>query len=275
MLKHEDVDAVNGPVRGWLRKRRIPLQDYWNLSPHGRNTLACGGIKRIEKKELGEASAILPQLRDGDIIKVNASHPPVRQDFSCAHELGRTVLSELKLEACLEEVEFRTFNLQADRIARAKARERLCDDAAAELLMPEMVFSKYLSGFGVSINSIERLASIFRVAIQAAAIRIAEVSAEPCIALLWLSRPLTKSKALRLAWHVGPGKELRGKTNYAPVHTLVSHSSTLYRAHEGETLVKSWKLFMFGASTKRCPMESKGFGRKEKRYVISLAFPGR
>jgi len=232
------------------------------------------GIKRIEKADLGEASAILLKLRDGDIIKVNATHSPVRQNFSCAHEIGHALLSELKLEPRLEEAEFRTFNPQADRMERAKARERLCDAAATELLMPEIVFKKYLSSLGASINSIERLANIFRVSIQAAAIRIAEVSAEPCIALLWLSRPLAKSKALRLAWHVGPGKKLSGKTNYAPVNMLVRHTSTLYKAYEGETLVKSWKLFRLGSSTKRCPMESKGFGHKEKRYVISLAFPG-
>jgi len=233
------------------------------------------GIKRIEKTDLGEASAVLLKLHDGDIIKVNATHAPVRQNFSCAHEIGHILLSELRLEPSLEEIEFRTFNPQAQRIARARARERLCDAAATELLMPEMVFKKYLSGSGVSINSIERLANIFRVSVQAAAIRIAEASAEPCIALLWLSRPGNKSKALRLAWHVGPGNKSTGKANYAPVHTLVRHTSTLYRAYQGETPVKSWKLFRFGTATKRCPMESRGFGREERRYVISLAFPDR
>ena len=232
-------------------------------------------IKRIEKTDLGEVGAVLLRFHGGYVIKVNQKHNLARQNFSCAHEIGHTLLSELRLEPSLEDVEFRTFNPQAQRIARARARERLCDAAATELLMPEMVFKKYLSGFGVSINSIERLANIFRVSVQAAAIRIAEASAEPCIALLWLSRPLTKAKALRLAWHAGPGKKSTGKANYAPVHTLVRHTSTLYGAYQGENLVKSWKLFRFGTATKRCPMESKAFGREERRYVISLAFPDR
>lgn len=233
------------------------------------------GIKRIEKADLGEVGAVLLRFRGAQVIKVNQTHNLGRQNFSCAHEIGHALLSELKLEACLEEVEFRTFNPQAHAIARAKARERLCDAAATELLMPEMAFRKYLSGFGVSINSVKWLANIFRVSVQAAAFRIAEVSAEPCIAVLWLSRPGKKCKALRLSRRVGPGKKLRGEANYMPVHTLVSHTSTLYKAYEDETLVKSWKLFTFGTVTKRCPMESKGFGRKDKRYVISLAFPAR
>ena len=232
-------------------------------------------IKRIEKTDLGEVGAVLLRFHGGYVIKVNQKHNLARQNFSCAHEIGHTLLSELRLEPSLEDVEFRTFNPQAQRIARARAKERLCDAAATELLMPEMVFKKYLSGFAVSINSIERLANIFRVSVQAAAIRIAEASAEPCIALLWLSRPGNKSKALRLAWHVGPGNKSTGKANYAPVHTLVRHTSTLYRAYQGETLVKSSNLFRFGTATKRCPMESRGFGREERRYVISLAFPGR
>jgi len=230
------------------------------------------GIKEIVKADLGEVSAVLLRFHDGDIIKVNANHPPVRQNFSCAHEIGHTLLSELKLEPCIEDIEFRTFNPQARARARARAKERLCNAAATELLMPEMVFKKYLSGFGVSINLIERLASIFRVSVQAAAIRIAEVSIEPCVALLWRR---TKSKALQLAWRVGPGGKSRGKAYYIPVHTHVRCPSTLHKAYQYDSPVKSFKLFKLDNVIKRLPMESKGFGRGDARRVISLAFLGR
>jgi hypothetical protein len=176
------------------------------------------GIKRIEKADLGEVSAILIKLYDGDVIRVNQNHNSARQNFSCAHEIGHALLSELNLELCVEEAEFRTFNPQAQAIAGARTRERLCDAAATELLMPEIVFKKYLLALGASISSIESLANIFRVSIRAAAIRIAEVSTEPCIALLWHPQPGTKSKALRLAWHIGPGNRSGGKHNYVPKH---------------------------------------------------------
>jgi len=233
------------------------------------------GIKRIEKVDLGEVSAILLKLHDGDVIRVNQNHNLTRQNFSCAHEIGHALLSELNLEPCIEDVEFRTFNPQAHALARAKARERLCDAAATELLMPEAVFKKYLSGFGISIKSLEWLADIFRVSISSTAIRIAEVSAEPCIALLWHPRPRTKSKALRLAWRVGPGKKSRGKANYMPVHTLVKRTSILYKAYQHDDPVKCHKLFRLDAGVKRLPVESKGFGSGEMRHVISLAFPDR
>ncbi len=230
------------------------------------------GIKKFVKADLGELSAVLLRFHDGYVIKVNEKHNLARQNFSCAHEIGHALLSELKIELCIEDVEFRTFNPQAPAIARARAKERLCNVAAAELLMPEMVFKKYLSGFGVSINSIEWLANIFRVSISSTAIRIAELSTEPCIALLWRPQPGTKSKALRLAWHIGPGNRSRIKVNYVPKHTLARHTSTLYKAYQYDSLVKCRKDFRLDAGIKHILVESKGFGRGEARYVISLAF---
>jgi len=233
------------------------------------------GIKRIEKADLGQVSAILIKLHDGDVIRVNQMHNLARQNFSCAHEIGHALLSELNLELCIEEAEFRTFNPQAEAMAGAKTRERLCDAAATELLMPEIVFKKYLSSLGACINSIESLANIFRVSISSTAIRIAELSAEPCIVLLWRQRPGTKSKVLRLAWRVGPGKKSKGKADYMPVHTLARHTSTLYKAYQYDNPVKCHKSFEIDGSVKRLPIESKGFGSGEMRYVISLAFPNR
>ena len=232
------------------------------------------GIK-IAKADLGETSAVLLRFHDGPVIKVNQNHNPARQNFSCAHEIGHTLFGELKLERYIQDIEYRTFNPQGHAKARATARERLCDIAATELLMPEFAFRRYLSGFGVSINSIERLSNIFRVSIRAAAWRIAEVSTEPCITLLWQPWLKTKSKGLRLAQRMGPGIKSRGKANYMPVHTLVRHTSTLYKSYQDNSPVKSSKLFKLDNVVKRLPMESKGFGRDETRYVISLAFPDR
>ncbi|MFC2067222.1 ImmA/IrrE family metallo-endopeptidase [Chloroflexota bacterium] len=222
------------------------------------------GIKRIVRTNLGDTSAVLLKLCDGDIIKVNAHHPPSRQNFSCAHEVGHILLSELNIEPDISDIEFRTFNPQRERTARARARERLCDIAAGELLMPEMVFNKYLTNHGVGISTVELLANIFRVSFQSAAIRIAEVSTKPCIALKW-QRQRGKSKALQLAWP-------RSKNHYEPVHTPVRYPSALHKAYESDISVRCRRDFRHGKETKRLLMESKGFGRGENRYVISLAF---
>jgi hypothetical protein len=234
------------------------------------------GIKRVEKADLGEVSATLIRLSDGDVIRVNQNHNWARQNFSCAHEIGHVLLSELNLGPSIDDVEFRSFNPQAHAMATAKARERLCDAAATELLMPEAVFKKYLSGFGISINSLEWLAKIFRVSIRSTAIRIGEVSTEPCVALLWRLRPGTKSKALRLAWHVGPRNRPQGKSRYVPKQVLAGHASSLFKAYQSDRPVKSRKLFRLDGNIEQLiPIESRGFGHDEARYVISLAFPNR
>jgi hypothetical protein len=185
------------------------------------------------------------------------------------------LVSELGLESRLENVEFRTFDPQAQSKARAKAKERLCDIAAAELLMPESVFKRYLSDFDVSALSIERLARVFQASISATAIRIAEVSPEPCIALVWKHQPNNRSRGLRLAWCRGPGRNPSGKSHYTPVHLIAPNTSILYQAYKGNDLVKCRKLFKIDTIAKRLHMESKGSGKDDKRYVVSLAFLNR
>lgn len=230
------------------------------------------GIKEIVRMDLGQTSAVLLRVHDGSVIKVNQNQHPVRQNFSCAHEIGHALFGELKLEPYIQSIEYRTFNPQGERDARAAARERLCDAAATELLMPESVFKTYLSGLGASVKSVERLANIFRVSFQATAIRIAEISIEPCITLVWKPRLKAKAKSLELALRVGPGRSSRDKAKYIPVNIFAKNPSKLYEAFEYDKPVKSSKVFKIDSGTKRLPMESKGFGHAKTRYVLSLAF---
>ena len=223
------------------------------------------GIKNIVKAELGQTSGVLLRFSESYMIKVNKNHNLSRQNFSCAHEIGHILFNELGLEQYITKTEYRTFNPQAIRTKRAKDIEHLCDAAAAELLMPEMVFKKYLSSLGVGIGSIERLANTFRVSYQSAAIRIAEVSTEPCIALLWRRQKGKSTAPFRLVWPKDEG-------HYLPKHTPVRYPSTLHKAHESDTSVRCRRDFQRGKETKRLLMESKGFGRSENRYVISLAY---
>ena len=231
------------------------------------------GIKETVKTNLGEPSAVLIRSIGGHIIKVNANHHPVRQNFSCAHEIGHTLLDELEQETIKGRTEFRGLSPDIGR----KAKERLCEAAAAELLMPERVFREHLSRVGLSVSSIQRLARTFHVSIPATAIRIAEVSLEPCIAILWQPWSTRKSRRLRIRWCTGPGRRSPQRERYTPAQEYVTHreSSSLVKAYEGDCPVKSFRLFKLGNISKRCYTESQGFGHGKTRYVMSLAFPGR
>ena len=229
------------------------------------------GIKRIEKADLGQSSGVLLRLAEGQIIKVNQKDSIVRQNFSCAHEIGHILFNELKLAPYLREAEFR--NPKALGLS-TRIKERLCDTVAKELLMPEKVFIKYLSNLGVSINTIEYLSRFFCTSIQTTAIRVAEISNEHCIILVW-RKTGNKSQTLRLVWRVGPGGKSIGYNDYIPLQTRINHVSKLYEAFQTDNLIKGFKLFKINNAPQRLLMESKGFSFGEKRFVISLAFLNR
>ncbi len=228
------------------------------------------GIEKIVKQELGQLSGLLLKFNDRYVIKVNKNHNSSRQKFSCAHEIGHILFSELKLGHYIYTIEYRTFNPQGRDRARLTERERLCDAAAAELLMPESIFKKYLSNFGVSVYAIERLANIFKVSVRAATRRIAEISLEPCIALIWERQRIVKG--LRLTMCVGPGIESRLKAKYVPIHTNIRYPSSLHKAYEHGGVVKCYKKFWYGTKKVPLPLESKAFGYGDNRFVVSLAY---
>jgi Zn-dependent peptidase ImmA (M78 family) len=230
-------------------------------------------VTRIAEADLGKASGLLLKMRSGYLIKVNQNHHPVRKSFSCAHEIGHILFNELKLERYVQNIEYRTYNPQGETRIRSKVREHLCDAVATELLMPEQVFLEYLSSYGLSVNSVEQLAKVFRVSIPATAIRIAEISERPCIAVLWKDSSKYKPKTLRAAWYTGPGKELSMSSRYSPVTKQVEGTSSIYKAYLNDNTVISHQLFKSGNLNKNCRVESKRFGYNENRYVISLAFP--
>jgi Zn-dependent peptidase ImmA (M78 family) len=227
-------------------------------------------IKRIEKTDLGETDAMLLRLAEGYVIRVNSNHHPFRQNFSCAHEIGHTVLHELERRPSVDELELRALDLNMGR----RTKERLCDAFAAELLMPEPVFRRYLLRFGASVSSIEGLSGIFKVSIPAVAIRVSQISEEPCVAVLWRKCQKPRSKGFQLIWTSTPSSQ-HGGDYRTEERGYVRDPSALLRAYQGSCVIKSFKAFGLDSHKKRYYMESKGFGRDSARCVISLIFPQR
>ena len=223
------------------------------------------GIKKIDVTDLGDTSGILIRLNDGYVIKVNRNHSIKRQHFSCAHEIGHMLFDELGLIEYVRKIEYRTFNPINLVKIRGLARERLCDIAATELLMPEAIFKKHLLGFGLSISSIPLLSNVFKASIHAVALRIAEVCPESCVILQWQLWQRRGTKTLRLS-------NTKRKTYCTPVNSKVEPNSSVYKAFKTDDIVKSRQKFMIGNEKKYLSLESKGFGYGENRKVYSLVF---
>lgn len=228
-------------------------------------------IKQIVETDLGDMGAMLLRHNDGYLIKVNANDPMSRQNFSLAHEIGHILLDELSETSRLEPTEFRSFNPQGQRKAYVQAKERLCDRVATELLMPENIFRRYMEKLGLSIGSFERLSNIFKVSLQASAIRASEVSNNPCIVMMWKMNQ--HSKSMNLAWQTGAKVTKSKRDWYILVHKRVDYPSSLHTTFQKDGVVTCFKDFQTNKGDKRIPMECKGFGRGEARFVLSLALP--
>jgi Zn-dependent peptidase ImmA (M78 family) len=229
------------------------------------------GVKRIERIELGDTSALLLGEQDGYVIKVNMKQSFYRQNFSCAHEIGHTLLHQFEHQQSNGSIDFRIPCLSI----RQRDKERLCDMAAAELLMPRDVLEQHLSRLGTSVLAIEQLSRVFMVSKPAVAVRIAEVSQEPCIAIKWSHWQRQRSSGFVLVWLLGSGRQAHDGGYYIRERTSVRDPSALLKAYRCDEVVKSFRSFAFGGVKKRCHMESKGFGAGNMRYVVSLVFPER
>jgi hypothetical protein len=139
--------------------------------------------------------------------------------------------------------------------------------------MPEMIFEKYITKFGLSVGSIEALAKLFKVSFTATAIRMAEVSQNPCIAVLWNNGLHEKSNTLSVSWSLGPRKTNSSAIRFVPVKKQLDTTSAQYKAFVSDDIIISHQSFRHGNLNIPCRVESKKFGYNENKYVISLAFP--
>jgi Zn-dependent peptidase ImmA (M78 family) len=107
-------------------------------------------------------------------IEVRADRPHPRQRFTLAHEIAHVLLANNRQR----DVRLRKSSLDQD------SEERLCDWIAAAILMP-LEWIRPLSHRPMTLRQLRAVASAADVSLSAAAVRISEVGARPCILLRW------------------------------------------------------------------------------------------
>lgn len=96
-----------------------------------------------------------------------------RKRFAIAHELGHFELhSASQLVFCTEQ-DMLFWN-------ESKVEELQANEFAAEILMPEEIFKKYLKPGPPNIDTIKEIAKEFRTTLTATALRYVQLSKEPC-----------------------------------------------------------------------------------------------
>ena len=223
--------------------------------------------------------AMLVPLPEGYSVVIDEQAPDTRRDYSLAHELAHIML--LAMESSNEGLPMAPrYRSSASATDKWKAEERLCDAIAAELLMPEKMFTAEVKKFGRSLEHLRRLARIFGTSLTATAIRFWELLPEPCQLIRWRTRAHIKAVVM-------PTWQMRNESP-GPYICLVTASS-IARRNEFRTLRETWRtmrmstsheslLIKYGTAGRRrirpaiFETESIGFGSPDNRTIVSAVY---
>jgi Zn-dependent peptidase ImmA (M78 family) len=230
---------------------------------------ALRGIK-ILKEDLGNLDSLLLPLRDGFEIKINATHSPERQNYSCAHEIGHTFFFEEEGKALI-----RLLTKEGEK-TRNNWLENLCDISAAELLMPSVMFSKYASDYKFHISSLATLSRIFNTSVDAIAIRLCDFIAKPCFvthSVIDNSQELGNLR-FRTTWLTWSRMRMPSKASRLLFNPkLLGEKSGMLKAFRSDNATYSREWMGIVNFRGYCRIWSQGFTSGSNRFVISLIFP--
>lgn len=118
------------------------------------------------------------------VIELNRAHPISRRRFTCGHEIGHTFFLELDDEITVR-ANLRIEDENVELMGSTKQEERLCNVAAAEILMPHGPFSSMVRSAGILSRSIISLSQAFKTSLLATSRRLVEVSPIKILIALW------------------------------------------------------------------------------------------
>lgn len=144
-------------------------------APLDRILAAVGGVVR---DELFNGDGRLNVSGDTYVLTVNPSWGLRRRNFTIAHEIGHILLFEGVVDAGVELVQGLSIDHGVVDV------ERLCNGAAAELLMPRDDFRANLLAQPITPSRVQELADCYDVSPLAAIARVAEVLSKTQILLL-------------------------------------------------------------------------------------------
>ena len=164
------LDAKNEVVR---RYRLEALQKPVPLEILAKNW----GVVSIKTEAISSDGMLLPGRRGYTII-LNQSKSRLRRRFSLAHEM-----SHLLLQKCGISNGSAVNHRGSDESDGGE--ERLCDEIAAEILMPRLAFEEDAWMEGWSLRSLRILSREYETSMTATARRMVELMPEPALMSVW------------------------------------------------------------------------------------------
>lgn len=145
-------------------------------------------VKQIVYKAMQVEGCLIPCGGDF-IIELRKDRPQGRMNFTCAHELGHTFFYE-----SVPSVKYRT--AASSQPHHDPEEERLCNVAAAELLMPSEVFVKISRDHRPSARSLQAIAQTFESSLTATAVRLLNLKVWEATFVCWQ----VKEEGLKARW---------------------------------------------------------------------------
>lgn len=208
------------------------------------------GVRKIVPVGFIATDACLLPDRNGHTILIKRTSSERRQRFSIAHELGHILLRA-------RATKFRGGNRE-----RAAQEEKLCDEIAAELLMPQPLFEREMIRQEPSIEMICKLAKKFNTAIEPAAIRFGKLSRADIQVVHWEKQ----GNFLRAKWVSGARLVPYGSRR--SVWDMTSGPCQAY--HAGDEIITSYEAPRKGAPHLNLVCQSRAFDLQPFRFVLSL-----
>lgn len=252
-------DALSN-IREEFRLEALPcLVDLKSLAQ-------CWGVTSIEEREIGSEAMLLPNRNGYSIVLKKADRPSrlARQRFSFAHELGHLLLQKSQQAGIA---------LKYRGHGHSNAEERLCDQIAAEILMPRLAFQEDAWLDGWSLRNLRNLARKYDTSIPATAFRMIDLMPEEALMGVWEFDGNSKFNL----------KQRRtGKTAYrVPGGSIASKRLGLAAQAWGSDEVESGIAPVVrysrsgGINLRDVPAEALSWGQGEYKQVMVYYYPGR
>lgn len=212
------------------------------------------------------------------LILVNETDPMTRQRFTEAHEL---------FELLFDTLPSGTIDPHRKGPFSHGAKEKLCNEGAAELLMPAKYFANQAKVYGVSIALAQKLSKIANVSLTAALVQLSRVGPGHHAVVLWRMKnkksdtnsaysknqiplfnmppKIQPPKKLRVEW------SLRGpKSPYIPNNKSIPEDCSIYSAWRDGKYASDIDYLDLGSKRGMFKCESLPFEAGGERSVLSL-----
>ena len=232
------------------------------------------GVNSIEERDIG-SEAMLLQAKDGyTIVLKKASHVGqlARQRFSMAHELGHLILLKSQQARLKGDADMM---MKQRAHGRNNEEELLCDQIAAEILMPRLAFQEDGWMEGWSLRSLRTLSRLYRTSVPATAMRMVELMPEESLMGVW--KPADKPRnSPALKWTDTRRSHFRVPSgSVVPLRSLemVSRALTSESVQAGFAPVIDARYE--SPRPTNVPAEALAWGRGEFRQAIVFYYPER